>query len=175
MNQYIVLSNEAYAKIYNPFTDTIVNQEKYQELFDKNVKKYQDELSKGTFVSIGMPSNYGWSNFLRDYFGIMSDKELLINAALYSEALNLFTKDQYSLDDSDPERSITAQMEKIYQEFFNIKSFSLHAFYDYNLDTVADDPEEWTTEQNEKAEAFLDKVFKQAALSTKKTIKGKTN
>jgi hypothetical protein len=171
MNQYIVLSNEAYAKIYNPFTDTIVNQEKYQELFDKNVKKYQDELSKGTFVSIGMPSNYGWSNFLRDYFGIMSDKELLINAALYSEALNLFTKDQYSLDDSDPERSITAQMEKIYQEFFNIKSFSLHAFYDYNLDTVADDPEEWTTEQNEKAEAFLDKVFEQAALSTKKTIK----
>lgn len=171
MNHYIVLSNPKYAKIYNPLTDTIIDQEKYQELYTKNVQKYKDELAKGTFVTIGMPANYGWENFLRDYFGVMSDQELMIYYALYSEGLSLFTKDQYSFDDEDPERSVTAQMEKIFQEFFNVETFAVAAYYDYDLNTVADDPEKWTTEQADNADAFLDKVFEQAALSTKKTIK----
>lgn len=173
MHQYILLSDSKYAKIYNPVSDTIIDQAKYQSLFDKEVKRYKDELEKGTFASIGMPKNYGWNNFLRDYLGLMDEKELLINAALYTEALNLFTKDQYTYENADPEKSIKAQMEKIYNEFFNVTAFSVAAFYDYDLNASADDPEKWTEAQTLKAQELLDLVFEEAVKSTKTTMQEK--
>ena len=95
VSQIITLGNKDYSDIFNFATGEILDQKAYDDLYKKEIKVYKDELEAGTFASLGYPSKYGWDNFLRDRFGVLSDLELLTLGQAYKDALAKFGESRY--------------------------------------------------------------------------------
>ena len=95
VSQVIALGNKDYSNVFNFVTGEILDQEAYDELYKNEIEVYKDELEAGTFASLGYPSKYGWDNFLRDRFGVLSDLELLTLGQAYKDALAKFGESRY--------------------------------------------------------------------------------
>lgn len=178
MNQHLILTNKTYNPIYNPETGEVYDKAKYKDLYKKEVQVYKDELAKGTFASVGIPSNYGWTNFLRDYIGVLTEADLLANSSLYTDALNKFTKEASKtigdIDTTD-ENTVFFQMKKIFEEFFSASVFTIAIYNDFDLNGVADKEENYTEEQKALITDLFEKIMLEANNVTADTFFEKVN
>lgn len=178
MNQHLILTNKDYNSIFNPETGEIFNSAKYEELYKKEVQVYKDELAKGTFASVGIPSNYGWENFLRDYIGVISEADLLANSSLYTDALSKFTKEaskNIGTIDSTDEDTVYYQMKKIYEEFFSAGIFTISVYTDFDLNGIADKEEDYSDDQKALINEFFNKIISEAEKNDLDTLFEKIN
>ena len=97
------------------------------------------------------PASYGWKNFIHDYFGAESEKELLISknygGAIYSDVLEAYTDSLYDYN------KVKAEMEKSLTDFYKVDVMNLIISVDYDFDGEPDTKivpsnEETTTEEN---------------------------
>ncbi|MBQ8293424.1 MAG: hypothetical protein IJX78_06485 [Bacilli bacterium] len=99
ISQYILLDTK-YNEIFNIVTGEILDQEAYDALYEEEIEAYKEELEAGTFASVGYPKGYGWENFLRDRFGVLSDLELLALGSVYDTASEKFAESLYTFSNS---------------------------------------------------------------------------
>lgn len=179
MDDYNLLNNQAYNDVYNPYTGKVMNEKEYKAALKSEVasikKNFEyDYFTNSSLANYGFipafPSEYGWKNFVHDYFVAFSDEELLANrsfgGSIYTDAQTKFTKTLYS--------QIDKVMEKInesFAEYYSVNVMNLVISLDYNLDatpdtnivsgkeTAYDDKTNWTPELKalavELAELFV--------------------
>lgn len=179
IDDYNLLTNTDYNDVYNPYTGKVLNEKEYKALLKSEVgaikKNFEyDYFTNSSLANYGFipafPSEYGWKNFVKDYFNAFSDEELLTNrnfgGSIYSDAQTKFTKTLYS--------QIDKVMEKInesFAEYYSVNVMNLVISVDYDLDATPDtnivtgsetgyeEPSNWTAEQKalavELAELFV--------------------
>lgn len=154
LKQFIVLKNNG---VYDYTTNTILNQDKYNSYVEKDIKEYKEAFEAGDYESLGYPASYGWEAFIRDYLGITSENRILVNldSTLYSDSLNTYKENLYLVEevkDSDgkvvtpKDQKIQDLMTEIYNDYFNATAIAMSAYYDKDLDGIADEIEAGTPE-----------------------------
>lgn len=170
LKQFIVLKDNG---VYDYTTDTILNQDKYNEYIEADITEYKDAFEAGDYESLGYPANYGWENFVRDYLGLLSDSKILVNldSTLYNDALADYKEALYLVEEQkDADGNVTVPvdakvqetMEEIYLEYFNSTAIAMTAYYDKDLDGQADEVEEGSAEAQALNE-LLTEVYNRVA------------
>jgi len=172
LQQYVVLSNSSFNTVYNYTTGEVLNQTKYDEFYKSDVTKYKEAFEKGNYEESGYPANYGWENFLKDYLGVQDEKELMFNldGSLFSFAKaklakSLWVKEVTEEDEDgntvtkESDELVQEKMKELISEFFSANVIGAMAFYDNDLDGVAD---EFQEETDSLAEALVNKVYEEA-------------
>ena len=108
INSYLTVGNPEYNNVYNPFTGVVNNEAVLKELFEKEVSSFRNNFEMDYFTYSylsyygfipNFPATYGWNDFRKDYFGAMSDRDLLVSSSfgghLYSEALDALKEDAF--------------------------------------------------------------------------------
>ena len=98
MNQYLVIANTSFKDVVNLANGTILDNDKYQKYYDKEVGAYKAELEAGSLAGDGYAKNYGFANFLRDAFGVTRELDLVVTGSLYDDALTEYAKSRYTYD-----------------------------------------------------------------------------
>ncbi len=104
VQQYAVLGSE-YNKVINYSTLEVLDQTKYAEYVATDYTAYKEAFETGSYEANGYPASYGWENFMRDYLGVTSEKEIVVDFSsdLYNDVLDLYTKALYMAELSDVE------------------------------------------------------------------------
>lgn len=185
LQQYVILSNEKYNTVYDYITDTTKDAKKYDTFYASDITSYKTSFEEGTYETNGYPASYGWANFIRDYLGVEDEKSLLSNldGSLYKAAEDLFsrtfwmtTKEETVENEEggtdtkvvDDDALIQAEMKKIFEAFFSANIIGLYAYYDTDLDGVADDF--GNGKDGTKAKALVDLAYQKAKDSNKETL-----
>ena len=151
LQQYAVLSNSKYNSVYNILNGQILDQEKYDEYYKADVRQYKTSFEAGNYASKGFPASYGWENFLRDYLGVNKEEDLMIslNGSLFKAAQDIISESFWlSIENGTAEDGsatsiyndslVQAEMENIYNKFYNASIIGLYTYYDKNNDNVGD-------------------------------------
>lgn len=188
IDDYLLLSDENYNDVYNPFTGKVIDKSEYKSLLTSEVATMKKNFEYGYFTNSSLaqygfipafPADYGWKNFIEDYFVAFNDSELLTNrnfgGSIYTNAQSVFTKKLYESIDS-----VMEKIEELYDEYYSVNVMNLIIYLDYDLDASPDtnivsgketafDPEtNWTPEQ--KALAIeLANLFVEHAAETNAT------
>ncbi len=167
IKQYVVLKDN---DVYDIVNNKILDQEAYDDLFDEEVKEYKDAFDNGDYTSLGYPSSYGWNNFIRDYLGLLSEEKIIVNldSSLYTESLDTFKETLYLQEESvdgngntiPVDQKVQEKMDEIFTKYFNATAIAINAYYDKDLDGVAD--EDLTDEQVNLAKELVKTVYKKA-------------
>ena len=104
LQQYVVLGSDL-NKVIDYATLEIKDQSAYAEYVKTDYTAYKDAFDNGDFEANGFPKTYGWDNFLRDYLGVRSEKDIVVdfNSTLYNDVLELYTKALYMAEAGDVE------------------------------------------------------------------------
>lgn len=185
INQYKLISNTEYNKIYNPYTDSVLDKVTLKELLDNEVSSFRKnfELDYFTYSYLSyygftpnFPASYGWDNFKSDYFGASTDEQLLVSnsfgGTIYSTALESLYKKLYNDND------VLELMNKSRDEYFKVSVINLIVYVDYNYDSTLDDNTvgqvdadkddanikvaNWTDEQRALAKELADLFYEKA-------------
>lgn len=190
IDDYLLLSDENYNDVYNPYTNKVIDKEAYKEALTSEVATIKKNFEYGYFANASLaqygfvpafPADYGWKNFIEDYFVAFTDAELLTNrnfgGSIYTNAQSIFTKKLYE--------SIDTVMEKInelYAEYYSVNVMNLVISVDYDLDATPDtnvvtgsetdyDPEtNWTEEQKTLAKELAELFVNLAPQTNKATL-----
>lgn len=151
LQQYSVLSNEKYSKIYNIKTGQILDQTKYDEYKKTDVTQYKTSFEAGNYASSGYPASYGWENFLRDYLGVNSEEDLMtaLDASIFVAAQDEIAKEIWLevkkvVNDEGVEETqyddtlVQKEMENIFNSYYNASIIGLYTFYDKDNNGVGD-------------------------------------
>ena len=177
VDEYFILNTE-FNTYYNPWKG--IEDKKYiKALLKSDVQSFKQnfELDYFTYYYLAyygfipnFPASYGWKNFIHDYFGADSEKELLINknfgGSIYSDVLTDYTK---SLLDK---AAIQKAMEEAFADRYNVDVFNIVISVDYNYDGTADtkivetnkddvDKENWTETQKALALELAELLMKE--------------
>lgn len=106
INRYMIFS-QSFSTVYDFISGT--KYEKYSQLEQSEILSYKTALEDGSLESYGYSKNYGWENFIVDYFGVQNEAELIMIGEAYSLAL-----ENYSLNSFTISNSYTDEM---YQKF----------------------------------------------------------
>lgn len=153
--QYVILSQSS---VYNYLTNEVLDSEKYNEFFEKDIAEYKEAFLAGEYEENGYPTEYGWENFLRDYFGVLEEKQLLANidSSLYEYELKKFAEELYFNTEDDETAGIDylvqQEMNRIYNEYFSGTVTGLKVYYDNDFNGIADEIEEGSTAANAAAD-----------------------
>lgn len=158
IDEYLLINSD-FNTYYNPWKK--VEDKKYVKSLlksDINSFKQNFELDYFTYSYLSMygfipnfPASYGWKNFIHDYFGAESEKELLISknygGTIYSDVLEAYTDSLYDYN------KVKAEMEKSLTDFYKVDVMNLIISVDYDFDGEPDTKivpsnEETTTEEN---------------------------
>ena len=104
VQQYVLLNSE-YNKVIDYATLEVKDQEKYNTYVTADYTTYKEAFESGNFEANGYPAAYGWENFMRDYLGVTSEKEIVtdFNGTLYDDVLALYTEAIYLAEVGDVE------------------------------------------------------------------------
>ncbi len=179
MDDYNLLNNEAYNDVYNPYTNKVMNEKEYKAALKSEVGSIKKNFEYDYFTNASLAqygfipafsSEYGWKNFVNDYFVAFSDEELLTNrnfgGSIYTDAQTKFTKTLYSQVDK-----VMDKINESFAKYYSVNVMNLVISVDYDLDaqpdtnivtgkeTDYDEPSNWTAEQKtlavELAELFV--------------------
>lgn len=176
MDDYNILSNVEYNDVYNPYTGKIMDKDAYKSALKSEVASIQknfeyDYFTNSSLSSYGFipafPSDYGWKNFINDYFVAFNDEELLANrnfgGSIYTDAQTKFIKTLYSQVDK-----VMEKIDELYKEYYSVNVMNLVISLDYDLDaspdtnivsgkeTAYDEKINWTTETKELAKELAE-------------------
>lgn len=180
LQQYVVLTNTNFNSVYDYVTGEVLNQTKYDEFYKSDIQEYKDSFEDGSYEENGYPSTYGWNNFLKDYLGVLDEKELMFNldGSLYSYAKTKLERTLWvtEIENTDEEGNTTTtyddtavqeKMQQLVKEYFSANIIGAMAYYDKNFDGIADElPEGQDTDS--LAAALVNKVYEIATEQVKK-------
>lgn len=176
-NEYNVLGNTNYNKIFNPYTGEVYNKDALDQLLKGEVSGFRNnfELDYFTYSYLSyygfipnFPSSYGWNDFRTDYFGAFTDKELVVSNAFggqaYSDAYDAFKKSIYT----NLDELVANEMQKTIDEQYSLSVINLIVSIDTNYDGTYDtndvngDDDNWTAEQNALAKELAKLMYAKA-------------
>lgn len=185
MDDYNILNNTAYNDIYNPYTGKIMDEKEYKAALTSEVASIQKNFEYDYFTNSSLAqygfipafsSDYGWKNFVNDYFVAFSDEELLVNrnfgGSIYTDAQTKFTKTLYEKVDD-----VMTKINELYSEYYSVNVMNLVISLDYDLnatpdtnivsgkETAYDEEINWTAETKELAKELAE-LFVQLAPQT---------
>lgn len=143
VENYILISNKEFNNIYNPYTEEVLNNDAYKNLMNSEVSTLRKNFEKDYFTysylayygfTPNFPAEYGWQKFIKDYFVVYSDQELLTastyGGTIYADALTKYTDSLYDYD------TIKAEMDKAASEWYKVSVVNLLITVDtnYNAD-----------------------------------------
>lgn len=158
IDQYLLLNSD-FNTFYNPWKD-VEDKAYVKSLLKSDINSFKQnfELDYFTYSYLSyygfipnFPASYGWKNFIHDYFGANSEKELLINknygGKIYSEVLEAYTESLYDYAD------LKAEMDKTLEDFYRVDVMNLIISVDFDFDGEPDTKivpsnEETTTKEN---------------------------
>lgn len=148
VENYILISDKALNNIYNPYTDEIYNNTSYKNLMNSEIntlrKNFESDYFTYSYLSYygftpNFPAEYGWKQFIKDYFSVYSDQELLTSSTyggtIYSDALAAYIDTLYDYND------ILAEMQKSHDDWYSVSVINLLITidYDYNANDSSED------------------------------------
>ncbi len=192
IENYILVNDEKYNKVYNPYTNKVLDQDAYKNLLTSELSTLKQNFEADYFTYsylsyYGFTPNfshkYGWQKFIKDYFNAYSDQELLATSfyggSIYTDALHEYTLDQYTLAD------VRAKMEEAYNKWFGLSVINLIVSIDtnYNADSSSsssadiamEEKDNWTDEQKELAKELASLMFEVAKETNGATLSDQMN
>ncbi len=177
IENYILISDTTLNNIYNPYTDTILNETSYKNLMNSEIqtlrKNFESDYFTYSYLSYygfipNFPSEYGWKKFIKDYFVVDNDQELLTSSTyggtIYADALSAY------IDNLTTYELLLEEMKEAYDDWYSVSVINLLVFIDnnYNANDSADNAAEialeekdnWTTEQVALAKELTELMFK---------------
>lgn len=160
VNKEILVLDETYNKVYDVVNDKVLDKDEYEN-FKELILGYRNAFAQGYFSSMGFPPSYGWKNFMRDNFGVESQKDLIVPLALFEYVLNEYREASYTVDD------VIAKMKKAVTDFFEANIMNIVISVDYNNDSQPDKnvvgeispASNWTAEQKALVPDFIDALL----------------
>lgn len=173
VQEYHILSNPEYNKVTEYLTGKILDKETYDKYYKTDVQKYKDDLKKGAYEAEGFPANYGWKEFMVDYLGVSTEFELMhvYGSSIYNAAETKYVEDIYMDEEVTEEvdgeqvivktkdQAVQDEMQKIFDEFYSASMIGAYAYYDADLNGIAD---EMTEEQTAEAKKLVDLIYETA-------------
>ena len=170
-----MLFNSANNDIYNPYTNKVINQNYYQYCINgesnrsnylNTVRSVKDAFQNNYYQNLGYSSDYGWENFLKDYFYVKTEDDLFVKL-IKDHLLEKTYVDYY--DEGDVNNCV----QYLYDDFFALKVINLFVYVDNDNDGRPDqvslnneDSDLWTEDQKVKAEGLLSTIwYRQQELS----------
>lgn len=187
IENYILITDEALNSIYNPYTDTIINETSYKNLMNSEIqtlrKNFESDYFTYSYLSYygftpNFPSEYGWKKFIKDYFVVDSDQELLTastyGGTIYADALEAY------IDNLATYALIKAEMDEAYEDWYSVSVINLLVYIDnnYNANDSAENSAEialeekdnWTDEQVALAKELAELMYKFANQTNGSTL-----
>lgn len=176
LQQYVILNNRDYNNVYDFVNNRVLDKTKYNKYYKADITEYKKAFLDGEYASSGYPKSYGWNNFLTDYLGVTNELDLLINldSNLYKEAEGLYKKAMYMGEEETTkdeegntvvvktkDQLVQDEMERIFKEFFSASVIGVYAFYDTDLNGIADDLES-ESDAAKLAQELTNKVYTEA-------------
>lgn len=96
MNQYLIYA-PAYSDVYDYALGVVRDTELYNEA-QEDADAIIDALESGQYATNGFSKKYGWENYLRDYYGFLTYKELVLNGSAYDTAVKKFSKSTHTME-----------------------------------------------------------------------------
>jgi hypothetical protein len=142
VENYILVADKELNNIYNPYTEEILNESQYKNLMNSEISTLRKNFDRDyfTFESLayyGLTPNfsakYGWKQFIKDYFVVYSDQELLTSStyggSIYADALAAYIDNAYNLD------RVYTEIENNYKEEYSITVSNLLVTLDFNYNS----------------------------------------
>ena len=161
INVYEVAGNKAYNTVYNPYTQEVYDEYTFNTLLSSEIASLRKNFELGYFTYSylsyygfipNFPAKYGWKNFIKDYFGVESDEELLASnsfgGTVYSNALELFTKEVY--ENAGGKQLYWKYIDENSEKYYSVSAHNIVIGVDYNYDGKADTNELVDEETNER-------------------------
>lgn len=179
VENYILITDTTLNSIYNPYTDTIINETSYKNLMNSEIqtlrKNFESDYFTYSYLSYygftpNFPAEYGWKKFIKDYFVVENDQELLTastyGGSIYADALEAYIDTLATFD------KINEAMKEAYDEWYSVSVINLIVSIDTNYDNndSAEDSAEillaekdnWTEEQIALAKELADLMYEVA-------------
>lgn len=179
VENYILITDTTLNSIYNPYTDTIINETSYKNLMNSEIqtlrKNFESDYFTYSYLSYygftpNFPAEYGWKKFIKDYFVVENDQELLTastyGGSIYADALEAYIDTLATFD------KINEAMKEAYDEWYSVSVINLIVSIDtnYDNDDSAEDSAEillaekdnWTEEQIALAKELADLMYEVA-------------
>lgn len=179
IENYILITDTTLNSIYNPYTDTIINETSYKNLMNSEIqtlrKNFESDYFTYSYLSYygftpNFPAEYGWKKFIKDYFVVDSDQELLTastyGGSIYADALEAY------IDNLATFEKINNVMQENYDEWYSVSVVNLIVSIDTNYDAndsaensaeiLLKEKDNWTEEQINLAKELADLMYEVA-------------
>ena len=179
VENYILITDTTLNSIYNPYTDTIINETSYKNLMNSEIqtlrKNFESDYFTYSYLSYygftpNFPAEYGWKKFIKDYFVVDSDQELLTastyGGSIYADALEAYIDNLTTFD------KINEAMKEAYDEWYSVSVINLIVSIDTNYDNndsaensaeiLLKEKDNWTEEQIALAKELADLMYEVA-------------
>lgn len=179
IENYILITDTTLNSIYNPYTDTIINETSYKNLMNSEIqtlrKNFESDYFTYSYLSYygftpNFPAEYGWKKFIKDYFVVDSDQELLTastyGGSIYADALEAY------IDNLATFEKINKVMQENYDEWYSVSVVNLIVSIDTNYDAndsaensaeiLLKEKDNWTEEQINLAKELADLMYEVA-------------
>ena len=176
IENYILISDEKLNNIYNPYTNTIINETSYKNLMNSEIqtlrKNFESDYFTYSYLSYygftpNFPSEYGWKKFIKDYFVVENDQELLTSStyggSIYADALEAY------IDNLATYELLKAEMEKTYADWYSVSVINLLIYIDTDYDKndsaenaaeiSLEEKDNWTDEQVKLAKELAEFMY----------------
>ena len=180
VENYLLITNKEFNNIYNPYTDTVLDEDTYKLLLNSEIstlrKNFESDYFTYSYLAYyGFTPNfghkYGWKKFIKDYFNSYNDQQLLTSSvyggSIYADAFEQFTDSLYGYD------RIKEEMDKALADYYslNVVNFMVQIDYNYNSDEKAEnaadilleEKDNWTDTQRELAKELSKFVYERAS------------
>ncbi|MBE6131488.1 MAG: hypothetical protein E7183_07175 [Erysipelotrichaceae bacterium] len=179
IENYILITDTTLNSIYNPYTDTIINETSYKNLMNSEIqtlrKNFESDYFTYSYLSYygftpNFPAEYGWKKFIKDYFVVENDQELLTastyGGSIYADALEVYIDTLATFD------KINEVMKEAYDEWYSVSVINLIVSIDTNYDNndsaensaeiLLKEKDNWTEEQIALAKELADLMYEVA-------------
>ena len=164
VNYLRFLNSKDFNNIYDYYTpnlkdsDRILDREKWEEIRNSTINE-KNFFLMGGYQSY--PPNYGWKNFLRDYYGVDTIEELMytfLYTKLRSDYASSLLKVNDLTEDSEEWTNILNMMQKQVDEYFSVNG--LQVFINVkDVDGKYVPQSKWSDLQNEYAEELYGLIW----------------
>lgn len=179
VENYILITDTTLNNIYNPYTNTIINETSYKNLMNSEIqtlrKNFESDYFTYSYLSYygftpNFPAEYGWKKFIKDYFVVENDQELLTastyGGSIYADALEAYIDTLATFD------KINEAMKEAYDEWYSVSVINLIVSIDTNYDNndsaensaeiLLKEKDNWTEDQIALAKELADLMYEVA-------------
>lgn len=147
--------------------------------YDESIEAMKLNLTNGGFVDYGFDADYGWKNFIKDFFMqyygfVVEDNEDIKLYYIYEDATEHLSEELAELTDEAWNEVYLPYMQKAYDDYFSVDYVNFLISVNDDEGNISDPNAEdtaWTEEQKEAAEELYNLVY-QILRKTKASAQG---